>query len=84
LAGVPDEEPSTARLSRFGYLGISSAILGDIRLISRNIRILRVAKFIQTLDPDVYRKVKETAKRRGQSVQELIRSVVAEWLEARR
>jgi predicted DNA-binding ribbon-helix-helix protein len=43
-----------------------------------------VAKFLQTLDPEVYRKIKEVAKRRGQTVQELIRTIVGEWLETRR
>ncbi|MDG7016450.1 MAG: hypothetical protein JRM82_03640 [Nitrososphaerota archaeon] len=42
-----------------------------------------MAKFIQTLDPEIYRKMREAAKKRGQTVQELIRSIVGEWLEER-
>jgi Ribbon-helix-helix protein, copG family len=40
-----------------------------------------VKGFYMTLDEAIYGKLREEAKRRGLSVQELIRFVVGEWLQ---
>lgn len=39
-------------------------------------------KFMQTLDLDIYSKLKRIAEQRGATVQELVRAVIIpEWLE---
>jgi len=43
---------------------------------------MSMPKFMQTLDDSVYQKLKEIAKQRGITIQELIRAVIIpEWLE---
>jgi predicted DNA-binding ribbon-helix-helix protein len=39
-------------------------------------------KFMQTLDSEIYRKLEQVAKKRGITVQELIRAVIIpEWMQ---
>ena len=43
---------------------------------------LSMPKFMQTLDDSVYQKLKEIAKQRGITIQELIRAVIIpDWLK---
>jgi predicted DNA-binding ribbon-helix-helix protein len=44
-----------------------------------------MAKFMQTLDDDIFKKLNEIANNRGITVQELIRAVIVpEWLNKKR
>jgi len=50
-------------------------------LISRETVVSRLPKFMQTLDDMIYRELEKIAKRRGISIQELIRAVIVpEWI----
>ena len=49
--------------------------------MNRKVRLAAVKGFYMTLDETIYAKLKEQAKRRGLTLQELIRALVAEWLE---
>lgn len=50
-------------------------------LISEETVVLAVPKFMQTLDDTIYRELEKIAKRRGISIQELIRAVIVpEWV----
>ena len=41
-----------------------------------------MAKFMQTLDDDIFQKLNEIAQKRGITIQELIRAVIIpEWLK---
>jgi predicted DNA-binding ribbon-helix-helix protein len=43
--------------------------------------VLALPKFMQTLDDTIYRELEKIAKRRGISIQELIRAVIVpEWV----
>ena len=43
--------------------------------------VLRLPKFMQTLDDLIYRELEKIAKRRGITIQELIRAVIVpEWI----
>ena len=43
--------------------------------------MLALPKFMQTLDDSIYRELEKDAKRRGVSIQELIRAVIVpEWV----
>jgi predicted DNA-binding ribbon-helix-helix protein len=43
--------------------------------------VLTLPKFMQTLDDTIYRELEKIAKRRGISIQELIRAVIVpEWV----
>lgn len=43
--------------------------------------VLQLPKFMQTLDDTIYRELEKIAKRRGISIQELIRAVIVpEWV----
>jgi len=74
------------------YLGINGNIFKSFhRYLWNEINIrkkkevrkgMSMPKFMQTLDDSVYRKLKEIAKQRGITIQELIRAVIIpEWLE---
>jgi predicted DNA-binding ribbon-helix-helix protein len=44
-----------------------------------------MAKFMQTLDDDIFKKLNEIANNRGITIQELIRAVIIpEWLKERK
>ena len=50
-------------------------------MISREIVVSRLPKFMQTLDDLIYRELEKIAKRRGITIQELIRAVIVpEWI----
>jgi Ribbon-helix-helix protein, copG family len=50
-------------------------------LISEETVVLALPKFMQTLDDTIYRELEKIAKRRGISIQELIRAVIVpEWV----
>jgi Ribbon-helix-helix protein, copG family len=50
-------------------------------LISRETVVSRLPKFMQTLDDMIYRELEKIAKRRGITIQELIRAVIVpEWI----
>ena len=50
-------------------------------MISREIVVSRLPKFMQTLDGLIYRELEKIAKRRGITIQELIRAVIVpEWI----
>ena len=50
-------------------------------LISRETVVSRLPKFMQTLDDIIYRELEKIAKRRGITIQELIRAVIVpEWI----
>jgi len=55
--------------------------------ISRDMRVKKVvnmAKFMQSLDDEIYNKLQEIANSRGITIQELIRAVIIpEWLNKR-
>jgi hypothetical protein len=53
----------------------------ELRLISRETVVFRLPKFMQTLDDLIYRELEKIAKRRGITIQELIRAVIVpEWI----
>jgi hypothetical protein len=53
----------------------------ELTLISREIVVSRLPKFMQTLDDLIYRELEKIAKRRGITIQELIRAVIVpEWI----
>src|SRR5207245_1154705 len=53
----------------------------ELMLISRETVVSRLPKFMQTLDDMIYRELEKIAKRRGITIQELIRAViVTEWI----
>jgi predicted DNA-binding ribbon-helix-helix protein len=39
-----------------------------------------MTKFVQSLDPEIYKSLEALAKARGITVQALIRQVIGEWL----
>jgi hypothetical protein len=44
---------------------------------------MAVAKFIQTLNDEIYAKLKQQAEKKGITVQELIRAVIVpEWIKS--
>ncbi len=50
-------------------------------MISEEIVVQSLPKFMQTLDDSIYRELEKIAKRRGISIQELIRAVIVpEWV----
>ena len=50
-------------------------------LISRETAVSILPKFMQTLDDMIYRELEKIAKRRGITIQELIRAVIVpEWI----
>ena len=50
-------------------------------MISQAIVVHSLPKFMQTLDDQIYRELEKIAKRRGISIQELIRAVIVpEWV----
>ena len=50
-------------------------------MISRETEVFRLPKFMQTLDDLIYRELEKIAKRRGITIQELIRAVIVpEWI----
>ncbi len=50
-------------------------------LISEETVVLALPKFMQTLDDTIYKELEKLAKRRGISIQELIRAVIVpEWV----
>jgi hypothetical protein len=50
-------------------------------MISRETVVSRLPKFMQTLDDVIYRELEKIAKRRGITIQELIRAVIVpEWI----
>ena len=53
--------------------------------ISRDMRVMKVvnmAKFMQSLDDEIYNKLQGLAKNRGITIQELIRAVIIpEWFK---
>jgi hypothetical protein len=50
-------------------------------MISREIVVSSLPKFMQTLDDIIYRELEKIAKRRGITIQELIRAVIVpEWI----
>ena len=50
-------------------------------MISQEIVVQSLPKFMQTLDDTIYRELEKIAKRRGISIQELIRAVIVpEWV----
>ena len=53
----------------------------ELMLISRETVVSRLPKFMQTLDDIIYRELEKIAKRRGITIQELIRAVIVpEWI----
>jgi predicted DNA-binding ribbon-helix-helix protein len=47
-------------------------------------KVVNMAKFMQSLDDEIYNKLQEIAKTRGITIQELIRAVIIpEWLNKR-
>ena len=53
----------------------------ELTLISRETVVSRLPKFMQTLDDLIYRELEKIAKRRGITIQELIRAVIVpEWI----
>ncbi len=55
----------------------------ELMLISRETVVSRLPKFMQTLDDIIYRELEKIAKRRGITIQELIRAVIVpEWINA--
>jgi hypothetical protein len=51
-------------------------------LISRETVVSTLPKFMQTLDDMIYRELEKIAKRRGITIQELIRAVIVpEWIQ---
>ncbi len=50
-------------------------------MISSETVVLALPKFMQTLDDTIYKELEKIAKRRGISIQELIRAVIVpEWV----
>jgi predicted DNA-binding ribbon-helix-helix protein len=50
-------------------------------MISLETVVLALPKFMQTLDDTIYKELEKIAKRRGISIQELIRAVIVpEWV----
>ncbi|HWY28045.1 MAG TPA: hypothetical protein VNW25_02185 [Candidatus Sulfotelmatobacter sp.] len=53
----------------------------ELTMISREIVVSSLPKFMQTLDDIIYRELEKIAKRRGITIQELIRAVIVpEWI----
>jgi len=53
----------------------------ELTLISPETVVFRLPKFMQTLDDLIYRELEKIAKRRGITIQELIRAVIVpEWI----
>ena len=53
----------------------------ELTLISRETVVSILPKFMQTLDDLIYRELEKMAKRRGITIQELIRAVIVpEWI----
>ena len=53
----------------------------ELTLISPETVVFRLTKFMQTLDDLIYRELEKIAKRRGITIQELIRAVIVpEWI----
>jgi len=53
----------------------------ELTLISRETVVSTLPKFMQTLDDIIYRELEKIAKRRGITIQELIRAVIVpEWI----
>lgn len=78
----------------FWYIWQSLDIMGNLykafrsnTYISRDMRVKKVvnmAKFMQSLDDEIYNKLQEIANSRGITIQELIRAVIIpEWLNKR-
>ena len=68
----------------FGILQVTSALYFNPRTdndIQRNRGAQNTPKFMQTLDDLIYRELEKIAKRRGITIQELIRAVIVpEWI----
>jgi len=59
----------------------SEMCIRDRTLISRETVVSILPKFMQTLDDVIYRELEKMAKRRGITIQELIRAVIVpEWI----